>query len=320
MKTCSTLVAAILILIMGLVVAAPAEVAGRLTMVEGRVDLLKGGQLPSGGAKLEDTVSPGDVLRTKSLSKAQITFSDNTVLTISPETRLALEEYMFDANQGKRNAVLKLFQGMVLTVVSKLYKTEKPDFIIQTHTAVLGVRGTEVGVRLSPNDSTFLNFQGLTRVRNIFPEVSGDLFRKAAKVAISFDKGYVDLRDMQGTVVARGLPPTLPYTITDQDRQMFMRQLGGAFSQRLGAGHTVASNIVGPSGTGGSPGGSGGGLIADSGTIATSTLPVGINSGVGVDPTVTLTTGIYTPPKVVPPPPPPPPPPPAPPGPVHPPR
>jgi hypothetical protein len=92
MKTCRALVAAILMSIMGLVVAAPAEVAGRLTMVEGRVDLLKGGQLPSVAAKLEDTVSPGDVLRTKSLSKAQITFSDNTVMTISPETRLALEE------------------------------------------------------------------------------------------------------------------------------------------------------------------------------------------------------------------------------------
>ena len=155
MKTCSSLVAAMLILLMGLVVAAPAEVAGRFTMVEGQVDLLKGGQLPSVAAKLEDTVSPGDVLRTKSLSKAQITFSDNTVMTISPETRLALEEYMFDANQGKRNAVLKLFQGMVLTVVSKLYKTEKPDFIIKTHTAVLGVRGTEVGVRLSPTIPPF---------------------------------------------------------------------------------------------------------------------------------------------------------------------
>ena len=189
MKTCRYLVAAILILIMWLVVAAPAEVAGRFTMVEGQVDLLKGGQLPSVGAKLEGTVSPGDVVRTKSLSKAQITFSDNTVMTISPETRLALEEYMFDANQGKRNAVVKLFQGMVLTVVSKLYKPDKPDFIIKTHTAILGVRGTEVGVRLSPNDSTFLNFQGLTRIRSIFPEVSGDLFRKATKVAISFDKG-----------------------------------------------------------------------------------------------------------------------------------
>jgi len=316
MKTCNSLVAAILILIMGLVVAAPAEVAGRLTMVEGRVDLLKGGQLPSVEAKLENPVSTGDVLRTKSLSKAQVTFSDNTVMTISPESRIAFEEYMYDAGHGKRSAVINLFQGMVLTVVSKIMKTEQPDFIIKTHTAVLGVRGTEVGVRLSPNESTFLNFQGLTRVRSIFPEVSGDLFRKAAKVAISFDKGYVDLGDMQGTTVARGFPPTLPYTITDQDRQMFMRQLGGIISQRLGSGQLVAGNFVKPPGTGGSSGSSGGSssgsLIADSGTIATSTQPVGLNSALGLAPAATVTTVIYTPPVLSPPPPPPPP--------VHPPR
>jgi hypothetical protein len=225
MKTWVSLVAAMLFLITGLVATAPAEVVGRITQVEGRVDLLKGGQLPATPVKLEDPVGLGDVLRTKSLSKANITFVDNTVITISPESRIAIEEYMFDPAKGKRNAVLQLFHGMALAVVSKIYKAEQPDFVIKTHTAIMGVRGTEVGVRLSANDSTFLNFQGLTRVASVFPEISGDLFRKAAKVALSFDKGYVDLGNMQATTVARGLPPTLPYGISSEDRQMFMRQM-----------------------------------------------------------------------------------------------
>jgi hypothetical protein len=225
MKTWVSLVAAMLFLITGLVATAPAEVVGRITQVEGRVDLLKGGQLPATPVKLEDPVGLGDVLRTKSLSKANITFVDNTVITISPESRIAIEEYMFDPAKGKRNAVLQLFHGMALAVVSKIYKAEQPDFVIKTHTAIMGVRGTEVGIRLSANDSTFLNFQGLTRVASVFPEISGDLFRKAAKVALSFDKGYVDLGNMQATTVARGLPPTLPYGISSEDRQMFMRQM-----------------------------------------------------------------------------------------------
>jgi hypothetical protein len=203
---------------------------------------------------------------------------------------------MFDAKQ-ERSAVSIFFRhgpgggGKIIT-------TDMPVSWSRPH-AVLSTAPRWRS--LSPNDSTFLNFQGLTRVRNIFPEVSGDLFRKAAKVAISFDKGYVDLRDMQGTVVARGLPPTLPYTITDQDRQMFMRQLGGAFSQRPMAGQTVAGNIVGPSGTGGSSGSSSGGAGSTlaSSTIAASIIPVGINSGIGVDPTSTLTTVVYTPPKLL---------------------
>ena len=225
MKTWVSLVTAMLLLITGLVATAPAEVVGRITQVEGRVDLLKGGQLPATPVKLEDPVALGDVLRTKSLSKANITFIDNTVITISPESRIAIEEYMFDEAKGKRSAVLQLFHGMALAVVSKIFKTEQPDFVIKTHTAIMGVRGTEVGIRLSANDSTFLNFEGLTRVASVFPEISGDLIRKAAKVALSFGKGYVDLGNMQATTVARGLTPTVPYGITDSDKEIFRRQM-----------------------------------------------------------------------------------------------
>ena len=246
MKTWVSLVTAMLLLITGLVATAPAEVVGRITQVEGRVDLLKGGQLPANPVKLEDPVALGDVLRTKSLSKANITFVDSTVITISPESRIAIEEYMFDPAKGKRSAVLQLFQGMALAVVSKIFKTEQPDFVIKTHTAIMGVRGTEVGIRLSPNESTFLNFEGLTRVASIFPEISGDLFRKAAKVALSFGKGYVDLHDWQGTTVARNMTPTVPYGITKQDREMFMRQMVVSTLGPQGSGGKTSPAVCSP--------------------------------------------------------------------------
>ena len=303
MKTCVSLVTAILLVLAGLAGPAPAASVGHLTQVEGRVDLLKGGKLPAAAAKLGDPLEQGDVLRTKSLSKAQITFIDDTVITISPESRIAIEEYMFDSSKGKRNAVLQLFQGMALAVVSKIFKVEQPDFLLKTNTAIMGVRGTEVGIRLGANDSTFLNFQGLTRVANIFPEVSGDLFRKAAKVAYSFGKGYVDLKDMQGTTVARGLPPTVPYGLTNQDRQMFMHQLVvNLVSNRGGKGSATPTTYQAPgaasaTGTGGAGG--------ETGNFATTVFPAGITTTGGMNPIATLPAGIYIPPKVVPPPQPP---------------
>ncbi len=219
---------AIMILIISLLLVLPtaalAAVVGHLTQVEGRVELLKGGKLPVTAAKVQDGVEPGDVLRTKSLSRAQITFMDNTSLTLSPESRIAIEEYAFDPAKGKRSAVLQLFQGLAHFVVTQVFKVQEPDFLVKTHTGVLGVRGTDFGIRLSPNDSTFLNFQGLVRVGNIFPEVGGT-FKKADKIAFSFGGATVDLKDMQGSTVARDLPPTLVFTITEEDRQMFMRQL-----------------------------------------------------------------------------------------------
>ena len=175
----------ILAIQVGPLTPAQADVVGRLTQVEGRVDLLKGGQLPANPVKLDDGVQPGDVIRTKSLSKAQITFIDNSTLTISPESRVAIETYMFDAAKQKRSAVLQLFYGLAHVVVSKVFEVAEPDFVVKTHTAIMGVRGTEFGIRLQPNCSTILNLEGVLQVGNIFPEV-GQLFQRAFKVAYSF--------------------------------------------------------------------------------------------------------------------------------------
>jgi hypothetical protein len=208
---------------------AGAASVGRFTLVEGRVDLLRDGNLPALVVKVDDAVGSGDIIRTKSLSRAQITFIDNSTLTISPESRIAIEEFTFDAAQNKRSAVLKLFQGLALAVVNKIIKTEEPDFVVKTHTAIVGVRGTEFGVRLSPNSSTILNFMGATQVGNISPEVSR-LFLKAFKVAFSFgwnngSNRWVLLKAMQGTTVGLNVPPTKPFTITREDQMQFMRQL-----------------------------------------------------------------------------------------------
>jgi hypothetical protein len=240
----------LIILVFSLLLAWPAgawaDVVGHLTQVEGRVEILKGGQLPANVAKAQDGVEPGDVLRTKSLSRAQITFIDNTTVTVSPESRLAVEEYSFDPAKSKRSAVLQLFQGLAHLVVSQVYKVQEPDFLVKTHTGVLGVRGTEVGIRMSPNDTTFLCFKGLVRVANIFPEVSAAPFEKAGKIAAAFGGRSLDLNDKQGSVVARGLPPTLAFTITDEDIQLFMNQLkNGLHGRTAGGGPGADTGLAG---------------------------------------------------------------------------
>jgi len=218
------------ILFLALVLALPqgasAEAVGHFTQVQGRVDLLKGGKLPANPVKEGDEVAVGDVLRAKSLSKAQITFVDQTTLTISPESRIAIEEYMFDGAKGKRSAVLQLFQGMVLAVVSKIYQTEQPDFVVKTNTAIMGIRGTEVGIRLTPNSSQFLNFQGLTRVSSNFAEV----------------RGHVDLQDWEGTEVLSGKTPMIKYEIFPEDRKLFMMQMNPNPSVRPGQGAGAAGS------------------------------------------------------------------------------
>jgi hypothetical protein len=180
--------------------------AGRFIQVQGRVDLFRQGELPAAPAQLNGPIEVGDIVRTKSASRAQIQFVDDTILTIGPESRVAVEQYLFDAQKGQRQAVLQVFLGLVKTAVAKIYQTDQPDFVLKTHTAVMGVRGTEWLAYLLPNRTDIYVYKACenTRaaaaercgleVRNIFPEIAGLVLVKSG----------------QYTQVGANQPPTPP--------------------------------------------------------------------------------------------------------------
>jgi hypothetical protein len=207
---------------------ASAAVVGHLTQVEGRVDLLRRGQLPAIPVKLQDKVESGDLLRTKSQSQAQVTFLDNSILTIFPESRVGIEEYRFDTAKGKRMAVLQLFQGQAHAVILKAVQDQQPDFVIKTHTAVVKARGAELGCRIYPNFSTIMNFAGHSSVINISPDV----------------KEEVNLNDMQSTTVAWFRSPTPRLEISAEDRRLFMASTGLKDGNHVGG--PVAADVVAP--------------------------------------------------------------------------
>ncbi|MCK9377318.1 MAG: FecR domain-containing protein [Syntrophobacterales bacterium] len=292
----------ILVLALGLAlpISSPAAVVGHITQADGRVDRLKGGKLPATPVKVGDPVETGDVLRSKSLSKAQITFIDNSLVTISPESRLAIEDYQIEPAQGKRHAALELFQGLAHVVVNQIFKVKEPDFLIKTHTAITGVRGTDFGVRLYPNSSTILNFKGKTQVGNIFPEVTASLIR-AQKIAFGGGGGglfppgsFVLLGEMQSTSVQRNLPPTLPVAISPEDQMMFMQQMGSGL---LGKRNTGSGE-----GAGGGAGGSDPGPMSAIGSGQSSTVPASSTLGLvaGTNTTLAILNTVTVPPTVTP--------------------
>lgn len=177
----SIFVSILLALVWSLALPVPsqAKVVGRFQQVAGPVDLFKQGKPPALSPKVADGVEPGDVIRTKSKGRAQVKFVDDSVLTIAPRSRVAVETYMYDAARGSRKAVLQVFRGMVQTVVNKILKTSKPNFLMKTHTAVLGVRGTRWYALLGPDATDIYTVSGRVSVRNIFAEVQGEVILNA---------------------------------------------------------------------------------------------------------------------------------------------
>lgn len=186
---------------------AHAAVVGRFTLIKGQVDLLKGGKVPGIPAKVQDGVEPGDVIRTKSGAKAQLSMVDASVITLAPESRLAIADYHYNPAQGERRAVLRLFRGLVHTVVNRIIKTEEPDFIMETHTATLGVRGTDWYTLLGPNSTGVYLPRGILGVSSNLPTVPA----------------LLRLQSMQFTQVLQGRQPSLPQALTPEILRMLER-------------------------------------------------------------------------------------------------
>jgi ribosomal protein S28E/S33 len=116
---------------------------GNFTQVEQRVDYQKGETGPVIPAKVKQGVEVKDVIQTYEVSRAQVLFRDQTIITIAPKSRIAVESYMFDPAKFQRSGDFELIQGVVKIVVPAAQKVEKTSFTLTTSTAVMGIRGTE---------------------------------------------------------------------------------------------------------------------------------------------------------------------------------
>ncbi len=200
--------ATVLVMVVLLAAAVPVSLraaeVGRFVRVEGEVEILRQGKLPAAPAKPSDEVNPGDVIRTKSSGRAQVRFIDDSVLTVAPGSMVAVSEYLYDAPRGLRRAALNVFRGLVFCVVSRLLRAEKPTFLMQTHTALLGVRGTEWYTLLGAGYTAAFVERGVLEV--------GSLQKEIAKKVV--------LLGGETSTVAFDRPPTDPVRYPDPIRRL----------------------------------------------------------------------------------------------------
>jgi hypothetical protein len=132
--TRSLMITGLLLLLLPL--AALGAPAGKITHVEGRADVTAGGKTVP--AQLDGPVDNGDILRTKSGARAEVTFRDGNILRLAENTRIRITEYEPAEGKGSR---LDLFRGKVQNIVSGLARNARYE--VHTPTSVCGVRGTD---------------------------------------------------------------------------------------------------------------------------------------------------------------------------------
>jgi hypothetical protein len=137
---------------LAVVPALPAGAAdiGQIKVSKGAVTIERGAQEQPAAVGLR--LQTSDVVKTGADGSVGINMSDNSLLSLGPNSSLSLDRYEFDSttNQGAFDASLQ--KGSLAVVSGRIAKQSPEAVSVRTPYAVLGVRGTEFVV--SADDAT----------------------------------------------------------------------------------------------------------------------------------------------------------------------
>lgn len=115
-----------------------------------------------------------DTLSTDSNTKAEIVFTDNTLMTFRPNTKFYIDQYSYKPSKKKGSVgtyVMNLIEGGFRTITGLIPKANPPDYQVNTPVATIGVRGTDYVVYVK-NGELFL---GLNKGKPCVKNSKGDL-------------------------------------------------------------------------------------------------------------------------------------------------
>jgi hypothetical protein len=125
-----------------------ADDVGRVKVVKGMVTIQRsGGNLP---ATVGMNLLEGDVIATGRDGSAGVTFNDDSLLSVGPDSVLAIDRFAFDSTTHAGRFDTSLRQGTLSAVSGKIAKQSPDAMKVRTPSTILGVRGTEFVVRAAP--------------------------------------------------------------------------------------------------------------------------------------------------------------------------
>lgn len=116
---------------------------GRVTAIRGDVQITRGIALYQAHKNLE--IQEKDTFFTRKNGSMQITFSDNSVITLGKNSVFKVDEYLYnEKNRSKNKAKFKFRKGFFKSITGRIGKLAPKNFTIKTKNSTIGVRGTEI--------------------------------------------------------------------------------------------------------------------------------------------------------------------------------
>ncbi len=126
----------ILILVASSLGAVAAESVGTVTRVQNQA------QIGAATAATGTPVHMSDRLRTGANARLEVTFNDDSTLTLGENSNVVVDRYVFNPNKSSAQVVLNATHGAFRFAGGKIEQMNHRNIVVNTPNAALAVRGT----------------------------------------------------------------------------------------------------------------------------------------------------------------------------------
>lgn len=92
----------------------------------------------------------GNLLKTGAAGSMGVTFKDNTIISIGPDTEVSVDDYLYEPSKGDLKLGASIGKGTMQYVSGVIAKLKPEAVAIKTPTGTIGVRGTKFVVKVEP--------------------------------------------------------------------------------------------------------------------------------------------------------------------------
>jgi len=122
-----------------------------ITAIKGDVEVVRNEK--SIKAVVGFSLNVKDSVKTIGKSVAQLSFTDDTVVTLGKDSNFNIDDYIFEPKVKKTR--FNIAKGVFKSITGKIGKVAPKKFKIKTKTATMGIRGTTILGRVTDDQSTF---------------------------------------------------------------------------------------------------------------------------------------------------------------------
>jgi hypothetical protein len=175
---------------------------GRVTEQNGPTEIIRDKKsIPSAvntGVEMNDTVVTAK-------AKAKLTFEDSTTVNITEQSKLVIDDFVYDPKKGSGKLAMKVVMGTARYASGQIAKTNPQSVNVQTPTATVAVRGTDFSMTVDELGRSLIM---------LLPSCDNKGCVTGA-IQVSNDVGTVllDVAFQSTFVSSRGMPPSAPVVV-----------------------------------------------------------------------------------------------------------